>query len=184
MQGIYKIINTENGKAYIGRSTNIEERWQQHRDALANGTHHSYKLQKCYDELSNKDALQYEVIELVNDILDMPEREQYYYDQYDSYNNGYNCCPYADNPKYKKHSFVFYAEWKQYLDVLEDKHDDSYAKEVLMDLIKYALNGPEKSNDPNIFGNMYPPFKEWCEENNIAIEKEKFKQDKMINRKD
>jgi hypothetical protein len=174
MQGIYKITNTNDGKVYIGRSTNIEERWKQHRDALENGTHHSYKLQKCYDKLTNKDVLQYEVIEVVDKIADMPEREQYYYDQYDSYNNGYNCCPYADNPKYRKHSFVFYAEWFEYLQVLEIQYGRQYAGDVLMELITYALHGPEKSNDPGIFGNMYPPFNDWCTENNINIIKEKF----------
>ena len=34
MQGIYKITNTENGQVYIGRSTDIENRWKQHQEAL------------------------------------------------------------------------------------------------------------------------------------------------------
>ena len=176
MQGIYKITNTENGQVYIGRSTDIENRWKQHQEALEKGVHHSYKLQRCYDQLSDKNILQHEVVELVDNILDMPEREQYYYDQYDSYNNGYNCCPYADNPKYQKHSFVFYGVWFEYLLLLEEQYGRSYANDLLRELITYALHGPEKSNDPNTFGNMYPPFKAWCEENNITIEKQKFQQ--------
>lgn len=62
MQGIYKI-------------TNIENRWKQHQEALEKGVHHSYKLQRCYDQLSDKNILQYDVVELVDNILDMPERE-------------------------------------------------------------------------------------------------------------
>ena len=159
---------------YVGRSSDIENRWKRHQEALEKGVHHSYKLQRCYDQLSDKSVLQYEVVELVDNISDMPEREQYYYDQYDSYNNGYNCCPYADNPKYKKHSFVFYVEWFEYLKVLEDQYGRQYAGDILIELIQYALNGPEKSNDPSIFGNMYPPFNEWLKENDIKINKEKF----------
>ena len=174
MQGIYKITNTENGQVYIGRSTDIEKRWQQHQDALAKGIHHSYKLQKCYDELSDKNILQYEVIELMDNELDMPKREQYYYDQYDSYNNGYNCCPYADNPKYQKHSFVFYVEWLDYIEELSTKYGDVYANNLLVELIRYALHGPEKTNDTNTFGNMHPPFNDWCKKHNIKIEKFRF----------
>jgi hypothetical protein len=37
------------------------------------------------------------------------------------------------------------------------------------------LHGTEKSNDPNTFGNMHPPFNDWCKKNNIIIEKEKFR---------
>lgn len=40
MQGIYKITNTENGQVYIGRSTDIENRWKQHQEALEKGVHH------------------------------------------------------------------------------------------------------------------------------------------------
>lgn len=174
MQGIYKITNTENGQVYIGRSTDIEKRWQQHREALEKGIHHSYKLQQCYDQLLDKDILQYEVVELVDNISDMPEREQYYYDKHDSYNNGYNCCPYADNPKYQKHSFVFYAEWLDYIEEFEDEYGEEIANNLLVELIHYALHGLEKSNDPNTFGNMHPPFNDWCNKNNIKIEKQKF----------
>lgn len=174
MQGVYKIINTENGQVYIGRSTDIEKRWQQHQEALEKGVHHSYKLQQCYDELKDKSVLKYEVVELINNILDMPEREQYYYDKYDSYHNGYNCCPYADNPKYQKHSFVFYAEWLNYIEELSDRCGEIYANALLVELIHYALHGPEKTNDPNTFGNMHPPFNDWCKEHNIKIEKFRF----------
>ena len=34
MIGIYKITNTKNEKVYIGQSTNIEERWKQHKYSL------------------------------------------------------------------------------------------------------------------------------------------------------
>lgn len=43
--GVYVILNTLTMRAYIGKSTNIERRWQQHRSALNRGTHHNSKLQ-------------------------------------------------------------------------------------------------------------------------------------------
>lgn len=176
MQGIYKITNIENGKVYIGRSSNIEERWKEHQSALKAGVHHSYKLQECYNSLDDKSKLKYEIVEIVENEDDLPEREQYYYDQYDSYHNGYNCCPYADNPKYKKekHSFVFYSEWYDYIKILEKEYGLDYAGSVLRDLIQYALYGPDKSNNPRIFGKICPQFDIWCKENNITINKQKF----------
>lgn len=171
MQGIYKITNTENGQVYIGRSTDIEKRWAEHQKALENGTHHSYKLQQCYNNLDDKNKLKYEVIELVKREIDLPDREQYYYDEYDSYNNGYNCCPYADNPKYKKHCFIFYGIWHEYLCILEEKYGRNYANSILMELIHYGVHGPERVNDTTIFGKVYPPFNDWLKENNRTVEK-------------
>ena len=176
MQGIYKITNINNDKVYIGRSTDIEHRWKEHQSALSAGIHHSYKLQKCYDALENKEDLKYEVIELVDDTTKMPEREQYYYDLYDSYHNGYNCSPYADNPKYKKpkRSFIFYVEWYDYLEILRKEKGEAYTNNLLKELLIYAVTGPNTSNDPMTFGDFYPPFKDWLKENNIVIKKCKF----------
>lgn len=100
MQGVYKIENINNGRVYIGSSKDIEKRWQEHLDALAAGTHHSYKLQKDYDALENKDDLKFEVLVIVKNVEDLPGLEQYYYDKYQSYKKGYNCCKFVNNPKY------------------------------------------------------------------------------------
>lgn len=100
MQGIYKIENTNNGKVYIGRSKNIEERWKQHKRMLENGTHHSVKLQRAYNMLKDKSVLQFSVVEEVKDEAMLPAREQYWADYHDAYNNGYGCAENVDNPKY------------------------------------------------------------------------------------
>ena len=42
--GIYKIINTKNGKQYIGQSKNIEARLHEHTKALMNGSHNNKEL--------------------------------------------------------------------------------------------------------------------------------------------
>lgn len=100
MQGVYKITNITNGMVYIGSSKDIEKRWQEHLDALATGTHHSYKLQEDYDALENKNNLKFEVLVIVKNEEDLSGLEQYYYDKYKSYKNGYNCCKFVNNPKY------------------------------------------------------------------------------------
>lgn len=42
--GIYQIVNTINGKRYIGSAVNIRCRWNEHRSDLRNGKHHSRVL--------------------------------------------------------------------------------------------------------------------------------------------
>lgn len=44
--GVYKIENFKNGRAYIGSSSDVEKRWQQHKKLLRQKKHHSYKLQE------------------------------------------------------------------------------------------------------------------------------------------
>ena len=48
--GIYKITNKINNKMYIGSSKNITGRWNYHIDDLFENKHHSYKLQKEFNE--------------------------------------------------------------------------------------------------------------------------------------
>lgn len=48
--GIYRILNTENNKSYIGSSISIEFRWKQHIGTLKRGTHRNIHLQRSFDE--------------------------------------------------------------------------------------------------------------------------------------
>lgn len=47
---IYKIINKENGKFYIGSTINLEKRKKRHFDDLHNKKHHCIFLQRAYDK--------------------------------------------------------------------------------------------------------------------------------------
>lgn len=88
MIGIYAIRNRINGKVYIGQSTNIQKRFKQHIDALEKGIHHSWKLQKDYDEFGIG-GFAFEVIELCpKEKLD--EKELEWITKFDSIRNGYN----------------------------------------------------------------------------------------------
>lgn len=89
MIGIYKITNQLNGKCYIGQSVNIENRWKQH---VYEGTHNR-KNNKFYNAIKKYgiENFLFEIIEecsLSSNELD--QRERYWINYYDSFNNGYN----------------------------------------------------------------------------------------------
>ena len=46
--GIYEILNTVNGKRYIGSTNNFERRFTRHRTDLNSGGHHCIKLQRAW----------------------------------------------------------------------------------------------------------------------------------------
>ena len=87
MIGIYKITNTKNGKSYIGQSTNIEERWKQHKQAIQTSDKSWYPLAR--QESDGIDDFTFSVLqECKKEELD--ELEDYWIDYYKSYINGYN----------------------------------------------------------------------------------------------
>ena len=47
--GIYEIVNTVNGKRYVGSSVNIASRWKSHLRELRRGTHHAKHLQHSFN---------------------------------------------------------------------------------------------------------------------------------------
>lgn len=89
MIGIYKIRNKVTGKVYIGKSTDIEERWNEHRRLLRNNNHHSIKLQKAYNKYG-EDAFEYSVIETTPYEKTLDILEQKYMAQFNSVEDGYN----------------------------------------------------------------------------------------------
>lgn len=100
MQGIYQIKNTKNNKVYIGSSIDIDRRWKEHTKDLENNKHHSIKLQRSYNLTKDKSIFKFSIVEEVEDINKLRDREQYYINLYNSYHVGYNCCSKADNPYY------------------------------------------------------------------------------------
>ena len=87
MIGIYKITNTKNEKSYIGQSTNIEERWKQHKQAIQTSDKSWYPLAR--QESDRIDDFTFSVLqECKKEELD--ELEDYWIDYYKSYINGYN----------------------------------------------------------------------------------------------
>ena len=87
--GIYKYTNKINGKIYIGQSSDIIARKSSHRNQSLYGG----KDMNCPFHLAIKkygiDNFDFEIIEECDKSL-LNEREQYWIEYYNSYNNGYN----------------------------------------------------------------------------------------------
>lgn len=77
--GIYAIVNTVNGKRYVGSAVSLAHRWRQHRCELGKGRHNPH-MQNAWAKHGG-DAFEFRVIELVEDKLNLLEREQHYIDQ-------------------------------------------------------------------------------------------------------
>lgn len=105
--GIYKIINNINNKIYIGSAININDRFLDHKQMLKRNKHHSKKLQNSVNKHGLENFI-FEIIEECGKEL-LIEREQYWIDELDSYNNGYNSRPIASNML----NFVFSTESKE-----------------------------------------------------------------------
>ena len=97
MIGIYKITNQINGKCYIGQSTNIHKRWNNHRSAYQNQNAHEYNyyLYRAMRKYGIENFT-FEVIEECKQ-SELNKRETYWIDYYDSYKNGYNLTNGGDN---------------------------------------------------------------------------------------
>jgi group I intron endonuclease len=76
--GIYEIVNTINGKRYVGSAVAISQRWRQHRCELAKGRHNPH-LQSAWRKYG-AEAFEFRVLELVSDPAKLIEREQHYID--------------------------------------------------------------------------------------------------------
>lgn len=90
---IYVLKNKANDKVYIGQTTvSLNERLHQHLKPSTIKSKHQYKLYSAIDELGSDKFY----IELLEDNVDynlLDEREEYWIDYYDSFNNGYNSTP-------------------------------------------------------------------------------------------
>lgn len=89
MYSIYRITCLKTEKSYVGKTNDINRRWEAHRRTLRNGKHHSHKLQQAYIE-HGEDAFKYEILETDISVEDVPNREAHWVNQYDCLQSGYN----------------------------------------------------------------------------------------------
>ena len=82
--GVYIITCLSNNKVYIGSSQNIEKRWKTHKAKLFNKTHRNKHLQNAYQKYGAEN-ITYSILELVSK-ENLIIREQYWMDEYNSYN--------------------------------------------------------------------------------------------------
>ncbi|WP_373027461.1 GIY-YIG nuclease family protein [Sulfurimonas sp.] len=100
--GVYQIVNTENGKRYVGSAKCFRTRWRVHKQHLRNGVHHSKHLQRSWDTYK-KSAFAFEII-MVCAPVDLLFYEQRAIDVFDSFKAGYNCAPTAGSQLGFRHS--------------------------------------------------------------------------------
>ena len=91
--GVYRWLNTINGKSYIGSSAYIAGRKSFHLSQLRAGKHHSIKFQRAWNKYGPS-AFEFEVLTfcLKNDLL---WQEQIAIDGFNAVKNGYNVLPLA-----------------------------------------------------------------------------------------
>lgn len=91
-KGIYKITNQINNKCYIGKSCNIENRFNVHRAYLNQLRDWNKPLYRAFRKYG-LDSFNFEIIEDLKEQYDMlcNKRERYWIKYYSSYgSNGYN----------------------------------------------------------------------------------------------
>ncbi|EQA7786884.1 NUMOD3 domain-containing DNA-binding protein [Acinetobacter baumannii] len=88
--GIYRIVNVNNGKCYVGSTKNFESRWNRHFRDLEKGNHCNIKLQRSYNK-HGKHAFKTEILEKIEYTRDLIiERENYWINKLNSKIEGYN----------------------------------------------------------------------------------------------
>jgi group I intron endonuclease len=100
--GIYKITNSVNGKVYIGSTFckgGFKRRWIVHKSGLKRGKHPNKHLQSAWNKYGEFVFI-FELIEIITDYTILLEREQYYIDSHQSFNDkiGYNISKNASAP--------------------------------------------------------------------------------------
>jgi group I intron endonuclease len=101
--GIYRILNTENGKCYVGSATNLQKRKSEHFRRLRGGIHVNARLQSSWNKHGEM-AFEFSILELVDDHTLLVEREQFWIDTLESVVRGYNISPKAGSQLGMKHT--------------------------------------------------------------------------------
>ena len=107
---VYGTFCKTTGKAYIGSSNRVEHRKWVHFNSLNTGIHHSIKLQRSWNKHTPTEYV-FSVLEFCPDAL-LIEREQFYIDAWNAYDDGYNGRPIAESSRGSKRSPEAIAKFK------------------------------------------------------------------------
>jgi group I intron endonuclease len=101
ISGIYEIVNKENGKKYIGSSSNLKKRKSDHFSLLRRKKHKNPHLQHSWNKYG-EDCFDFIILEIcAGDKKTLENREQYYLDML---NPEFNICVTAGNQTGMKRS--------------------------------------------------------------------------------
>ncbi|MEK6883500.1 MAG: GIY-YIG nuclease family protein [Nanoarchaeota archaeon] len=96
ISGIYQILNTVNGKFYIGSAINIDRRFYLHKNLLNRNKHPNYYLQNSWNK-HGRDNFDFLILEIIDDKNKLIEIEQKWINLTNccNINIGYNLSPTA-----------------------------------------------------------------------------------------
>jgi group I intron endonuclease len=95
--GIYKIINIQNGRIYIGSTSRFKDRARSHKNDLEMNRHSNDFLQNDFNKCGTNSFI-FEILEICSDNKDERlKREQFFIDQF--YENQKNCYNLTKNAK-------------------------------------------------------------------------------------
>src|ERR1700739_1149090 len=100
--GVYKIWSPFVEEIYIGSAINLYKRFKGHDASLASNTHRNIFLQRSFSKLSGN-GFRFELLELVENEVDLIDREQFYIDAY-PFEKLFNLCPTAGSSLGYKHT--------------------------------------------------------------------------------
>lgn len=86
---IYRIYCAITGKSYVGKTCNLKIRWRTHRRELRKGKHHSYTLQRDFNQYGEKEFV-FEVLETEISADQVGDREAFWVETHKGYIDGYN----------------------------------------------------------------------------------------------
>jgi len=86
---VYRILNTVDGKCYIGQALWYEQRISQHIAALKKGKHHNYLLQAAHDQYGIE-AFRFVIVEEGIPAQQLDSRENYWIGYFLAQGDGYN----------------------------------------------------------------------------------------------
>lgn len=139
--GIYKILNTVDGKFYIGSAVDFRVRFNTHSKLLKKGAHKNKYLQAAWNKYGANN-FEFHILERCG--LDkLLEREQYYFFETDCCNReiGYNLYVIAGSPLGTKWSD------KRRLQFMESNKDFKHSEECKVRMKAYQSNRPQEHND-------------------------------------
>ena len=89
--GIYSITNNITKQMYIGQSTNIEKRWNQHKNSLRKNNHYNAFLQRSWNKYKEEN-FSFDIIESFNENTPFIENvlnkcEEFYIKEYNTFEN-------------------------------------------------------------------------------------------------
>lgn len=109
---IYKITNKLNNKVYIGQTIRtIEERWKDHQRLLYNEKSNTRPLYLAMAKYGLNNFIIEELEEVKNNKL-LDEREKYWINYYNSYNEGYNATYGGNGSTFYDYNLI-YELWKE-----------------------------------------------------------------------